>query len=62
MDYLLKQADVNLRHIPYKHFIGTVGKEELIDVLLNGIFPDIVKLEEHIITTERMVTIHRKQL
>lgn len=53
MDYLLKQADVNLRHIPYKHFIGTVGKEELIDVLLNGIFPDIVKLEEHIITTER---------
>ncbi|GMG13087.1 unnamed protein product [Aspergillus oryzae] len=35
MDYRLKQADVNLRHIPYKHFIGTVGKEELIDTRLS---------------------------
>ena len=53
MDYLVKQADVNLRHIPYKHVIGTVGKEELIDVLLNGICPEITTLEGQIIITER---------
>ncbi|KAE8139324.1 hypothetical protein BDV38DRAFT_291391 [Aspergillus pseudotamarii] len=28
MDYLVKQADINLRHIPYKHVIGTVVSPE----------------------------------
>ncbi|KAE8399759.1 hypothetical protein BDV37DRAFT_225964 [Aspergillus pseudonomiae] len=53
IDYLVKQADVNLRHIPYKHVIGTVGTEELVDVLLNGICPEITNLEGQIIITER---------
>lgn len=55
MDYLSNQADVNMRHIPYGNIINAIGKEDLIEALLNGICPEIRELEGEMITTERYV-------
>ncbi|GIK02209.1 hypothetical protein Aspvir_006258 [Aspergillus viridinutans] len=62
MDYLSNQGDGNMRHIPYKKVINAVGKEDLIEVLLNGICPEIRELQGKEITAKELESIRERQL
>ncbi|GIJ84591.1 hypothetical protein Asppvi_003438 [Aspergillus pseudoviridinutans] len=62
MDYLVKQGDGNMRHVPYGNVINSVGKEELIEALLNGICPEIRELKGKKITAKELEGIREKQL
>ncbi|EAW20778.1 uncharacterized protein NFIA_113060 [Aspergillus fischeri NRRL 181] len=62
MDHLLRQADENMRHVPYRSIINSVGKEDLIEVLFNGICPEIRKLEGKKITVKELETVREEQL
>jgi hypothetical protein len=55
MDHLLIQEDGKMKHIPYEDIIHSVGKKNLIEVLFNGICPEIRKLEGKKITAKEYV-------